>query len=84
MAKAGEYVAAERQLARAVQLTDVPESVALIRYHLGWVCEQDGRAREAARQYRQGLETLPEASGQLHKDLTEGLARVEESPPSNP
>ncbi len=84
LAKSADYVEAERQLTRALQLTSAPEAAALVRYHLGWVCEQMRRFEEAGRHYNQGLEAVRDPDDPLHKDLSEGLKRVAQMRGDNP
>lgn len=84
LAKSGDYVQAEKQLSRALQLSSGPAALALVRYHLGWSCEKAGRPEEAARHYRQGLDLLGSSSDPLSKDLTEGLARVQQAAVGSP
>lgn len=84
LAKTGDYLQAERQLARALQLTSAPDVVALVRYHLGWVCEQMRRPAEASRHYSQGLQNVPDPNARLHADLSKGLERAEQMRADNP
>jgi Flp pilus assembly protein TadD len=77
LARSGAYEPAERQLTRAFQLSRLPTSVATIHYHLGWICEQTRRSEEAARHYRQGLESLHDPNNPLTKDIAKALERVQ-------
>ena len=55
LAKSRRFGEAERYLLDALHQKG---PVAATRYHLGWVYEQQGKYREAAEQYRQGLKMI--------------------------
>jgi len=77
LAETGDYAAAASQLTRARQLYTSPASIARVDYHLGQICEQTHRPREAVRHYRQGLETLAgQKDDPMYKDLSEALSRL--------
>jgi tetratricopeptide (TPR) repeat protein len=84
LAKTGSYDQAEKILVRALQLSTSPTSAAYIRYHQGWVCEQAHRPEEAARYYRQVDEILTDPNDPLHKDVSEALKRVQQTPSTKP
>ncbi|MCJ7545167.1 MAG: tetratricopeptide repeat protein [Phycisphaerae bacterium] len=84
LAKTGNYAQAERELTRALQLGSAPAVVTVIRYHLGWVCEQMRRPEEAARHYTQGLQIVSDPNDPARKDLSEGLRRVQQMQGENP
>lgn len=74
LAKSGRLPEAERQLARASQLSPhLPD----IRYHLGWVNEQMGNLTAAQRDYKQAFEAVREdTSNPVHGTLRQALQRV--------
>jgi tetratricopeptide (TPR) repeat protein len=80
LAKTGSYDLAEKQWTRALQLSLSPTSATMIRYHLGWVCEQTHRLEEAARHYRQVSESLTDPNNAFYQEVAEALKRVQPTP----
>lgn len=79
LAKLAQYGEAEKNLLRAIQLSETPGQAVAPRYHLGFVYEQTGRLAEAARQYRQGSEALSgQTTNPLYKDFSEAIKRVQQ------
>lgn len=73
LAKLGKLDLAQDALLRAILSGDPPPDM---RYHLGWVYEQQNKLDDALRQYRPALDGI-DKTDPLHKVLGEAVARLE-------
>jgi tetratricopeptide (TPR) repeat protein len=71
LAKAGQHRQAERQFLAALH---IQPDLAALRYHLGWVYQQDNRTQDAQREYQRALEVVDEQDplrAKIEKQLNE-------------